>query len=440
MAARRHGVAFHSGVARPSVAVIDRDRATGTEARATGDDPLADVVEECQTRGVRGPVTLPGKTIGILGGGQLGRMFAIAARRMGYRVHALDPAPDCPTGQVADVEWSATYDDIGTAVKFAAAVDVVTFEFENIPYETLQAVAEVVPVHPAPLVLDTTRHRLREKTFLSTHGYPVAPFRAVSSSEELHAAVKALGFPCILKTATFGYDGKGQTKITSADDVDDAWHRLGQPMGVLEGFVSFACELSVIVARGRNGAISTFDVAENLHEHHILDLTVVPARVPPLTKKHAIDLAVSVAKGLDLVGVLAVELFLVDDGTPAGKLLVNELAPRPHNSGHFSIDACSTSQFEQQLRAVCGLPLGDVTLFKPVAMANLLGDVWAPAGHAAEPQFDQALAVPGVKLHLYGKTEARPGRKMGHLTATADDVDTARARVLEARTRLHTRA
>ncbi len=381
---------------------------------------------------MKGPVTLPGKTIGILGGGQLGRMFAIAARRMGYRVHALDPAPDCPTGQVADVEWSANYDDIGTAVKFASAVDVVTFEFENVPYETLQAVAEIVPVFPAPLVLDTTRHRLREKTFLSTHGYPVAPFRAVASVDELRAAVAALGLPSILKTATFGYDGKGQTKLQKPDDVDEAWDRLGQPLGVLEGYVGFSCELSVIVARGRNGALSTFDVAENLHTNHILDVTVVPARVPEAVKKNAVDLAISVAKALDLVGVLAVEMFLVDDGTAAGKLIVNELAPRPHNSGHFSIDACSTSQFEQQLRAVCGLPLGDVTLFRPAAMANLLGEEWS----AGEPGWDEALAVPGVKLHLYGKTEPRPGRKMGHLCAVGDTVDEARARVIEARRRL----
>lgn len=380
-------------------------------------------------------VTPPGKTIGILGGGQLGRMFAIAARRMGYRVHALDPAPDCPTGQVADVEWSAPYDDVDTAMAFAKAVDVVTFEFENIPYETLQRVAEIVPVFPAPLVLDTTRHRLREKTFLSTHGYPVAPFRPVSSEDELRQAVTALGFPCILKTATFGYDGKGQTKLSSVDDVERAWAALGQPLGVLEGFVAFACELSVIVARGQNGAISTFDVAENLHEHHILDVTVVPARIPEATRKAAVDLAIAVAKSLDLVGVLAVELFLVDDGTPGGKLIVNELAPRPHNSGHFSVDACHTSQFEQQLRAVCGLPLGDVTLLRPAAMANLLGDVW----DGGEPDYAAALAVPGVKLHLYGKSDPRPGRKMGHLTALADTVEEARARVIEARERLRRR-
>ena len=377
-------------------------------------------------------VTLPGKTIGILGGGQLGRMFAIAARRMGYRVHSLDPAPDCPAGQVADVEWSASYDDIDAAVRFAKAVDVVSFEFENIPYETLQKVAEIVPVFPAPLVLDTTRHRLREKTFLSTHGYPVAPYRAVSSVDDLRQAVAALGLPCILKTATFGYDGKGQTKITAVDQVEAAWAQLGQPMGVLEGFVDFRCELSVIAARGQNGAIATYDVAENVHKNHILDLTIVPARIAEATRQAAVAIAVAVAKSLDLVGVLAVELFLVDDGTPAGRLVVNELAPRPHNSGHFSFDACKTSQFEQQLRAVCGLPLGDVTLMTQVAMANLLGDVW----DGGPPDFAAALAVPGVNLHLYGKQDPRPGRKMGHLTAMAETVELAQQRVLDARERL----
>lgn len=375
---------------------------------------------------------IPGKTIGILGGGQLGRMFAIAARRMGYRVHALDPSPDCPTGQVADVEWSASYDDVDTALKFARAVDVVTFEFENIPYQTLQRVAEIVPVHPAPLVLDTTRHRLREKTFLQTHGFPLAPFRAVQSVEELRAAVTQLGSPCILKTATFGYDGKGQTRIDDAAQCDQAWRSLGQPMGVVEGFVRFSCELSVIVARTRTGEVVTFPVAENAHERHILDVTVVPARVPAAAAAAAVELAVAVAKALDLVGVLAVELFWADDGSAAGTLLVNELAPRPHNSGHFSIDACVTSQFEQQLRAVCGFPLGDVELLRPVAMANLLGDLW----QAGEPRWSDALAIQDVKLHLYGKTEARPGRKMGHLTALGATVDDAEQKVRAARAAL----
>lgn len=387
-------------------------------------------------------IIAPGKTIGILGGGQLGRMFAIAARRMGYRVHALDPAPDCPTGQVADIEWTAAYDDVAKALEFANAVDVVTFEFENIPYETLQKVAEIVPVHPAPLVLDTTRHRLREKTFLQTHGYPVAPFRAVQSVDDVKSAVAQLGTPSILKTATFGYDGKGQTRIDSADKCEHAWNALvasmphGEtPMGVLEGFVPFRIELSVIVARTRKGAIATFPVAENQHERHILDVTVAPARIGEATRAAAVDLAISVAKSLDLVGVLAVEMFLVDDGTPSGRVIVNELAPRPHNSGHFTIDSCVTSQFEQQLRAVCGLPLGDVTQVRPAAMANLLGDVWleAKANGLDEPRWDAALALPDVKLHLYGKSDPRGGRKMGHLTATAADAETARARVIAAR-------
>ena len=375
---------------------------------------------------------IPGRTIGILGGGQLGRMFAITARRMGYRVHALDPAPDCPTGQVADVEWSAAYDDVDTALQFARAVDVVTFEFENIPYETLQRVAEVVPVHPAPLVLDTTRHRLREKTFLQTHGFPVAPFRAVQSVDELRAAVAQLGTPSILKTATFGYDGKGQTRIDDAAQCEPAWNSLGQPMGVLEGFVRFTRELSVIVARARTGELVTFPVAENAHTRHILDVTVAPARVPEATRAAAVELAVSVAKSLDLVGVLAVELFWLEDGSAAGTLLVNELAPRPHNSGHFTIDACVTSQFEQQLRAVCALPLGDVELLRPAAMANLLGDEWS----AGEPRWERALAVPDVKLHLYGKSEARPGRKMGHLTALAATAELAEQKVRAARAAL----
>ena len=381
---------------------------------------------------VRQDPIIPGKTIGILGGGQLGRMFAITARRMGYRVHALDPAPDCPTGQVADVEWSAPYDDVDTALKFARAVDVVTFEFENIPYETLQRVAEVVPVHPAPLVLDTTRHRLREKTFLQTHGFPLAPFRAVQSVDDLRVAVSQLGAPCILKTATFGYDGKGQTRIDDAAQCDEAWRKLGQPMGVLEGLVHFTCELSVIVARARTGEVAVFPVAENAHAQHILDVTVVPARVPVATQRAAVDVAVSVAKALDLVGVLAVELFWLEDDSAAGTLLVNELAPRPHNSGHFSIDACITSQFEQQLRAVCGLPLGDVELLRPVAMANLLGDLW----QAGEPRWQAALAIPDVKLHLYGKTQARPGRKMGHLTTMGTTVDEAERKVRAARAAL----
>lgn len=368
---------------------------------------------------------LPGGTIGILGGGQLGRMFAIAARRMGYRVHALDPVQDGPAGQVADVEWVAPYEDIEVARKFAAAVDVVTFEFENVPAETLAAVAELRPVYPSPAVLDTCRHRLREKQFLQGNGFPVAAFAPVRSADELRAALKTLGTPSILKTAEFGYDGKGQVRIDELSQADEAFARMGRALGVLEAFVPFSCELSVVVARSRNGDVVPFEVSENRHEKHVLDVSIVPARVPAETRARARDLACAVARALDVVGVLGVEMFHL----PNGDLVVNELAPRPHNSGHFSFDACVTSQFEQQLRAVCGLPLGDPALLRPVVMANLMGELWS----AGEPNWAAAAAFPEVKIHLYGKIEARVGRKMGHLVAMADTVEEAEKRVVEAR-------
>lgn len=371
---------------------------------------------------------LPGGTIGILGGGQLGRMFAIAARRMGYRVHALDPVQDGPAGQVADVEWVAPYEDIDVARKFAAAVDVVTFEFENVPAETLAAVAELKPVFPSPKVLDTCRHRLKEKQFLKSNGFPVAAFEPVRSADELRGALQLLGTPAILKTAEFGYDGKGQVRISDGASADEAFARMGRTLGVLEAFVPFACELSVIVARSRAGDVVAFEVAENRHEKHVLDVSLIPARVPEETRVRARELACAIARALEVVGVLGVEMFCMANGD----LVVNELAPRPHNSGHFSFDACMTSQFEQQLRAVCGLPLGDPTLLRPVAMANLMGELWL----SGEPQWANAAAFSEVKIHLYGKIEARPGRKMGHLVAMADTVEQAEARVLAARAAL----
>ncbi len=374
---------------------------------------------------------LPGGTIGILGGGQLGRMFAIAARRMGYRVHALDPVQDGPAGQVADVEWVAPYEDVDVAKRFAAAVDVVTFEFENVPSETLAAVAELRPVFPSPEVLDTCRHRLHEKEFLRRNGFPVAAFAPVRSSDELRAALASLGVPAILKTAEFGYDGKGQARIDDVANADSAFARMGRSLGVLEAFVPFLCELSVVVARSRTGDVVPFEVAENRHEKHVLDVSLVPARVSVETRARARDLACAVAKALDVVGVLGVEMFYL----PNGDIVINELAPRPHNSGHFSFDACVTSQFEQQLRAVCGLPLGDPTLLRPVAMANLMGDLWANG----EPNWMAAAGFADVKIHLYGKIEARPGRKMGHLVAMADTVELAEQRVIEARAALLSR-
>lgn len=367
---------------------------------------------------------LPGKTIGILGGGQLGRMFAIAARRMGYRVHAFDPTPDGPAGQVADAEINASYDDLDAARRFAQDVDVVTFEFENVPAQTLAEIEKIVPVHPSPAVLDICRHRLHEKDFLSGRGFPIAPYRAVNSAIDLERAVGELGAPSILKTADYGYDGKGQVRIEQGADLARAWSDMGRPVGVLEGFVRFDKEISVICARTAGGETRCFDVAENHHERHILDVSTVPANISPALAREAIELATSITNALDVVGLLAVEMFVVGE-----RVIVNELAPRPHNSGHFSFDACVTSQFEQQLRAVCGLPLGDASLLKPVAMANLLGDLW----QNGEPNWPAALRHPAVKLHLYGKAQPQVGRKMGHLTAVAQTPEEARQIVKEAR-------
>ena len=378
------------------------------------------------TRSPRHPI-LPGQTVGILGGGQLGRMFAIAARRMGYRVHAFDPTRDGPAGQVADLEMIAAYDDLDAARRFAADVDVVTFEFENIPAETLAAIAELKPVHPSPEVLHICRHRLREKDFLRSRGFPVAPYRPVRSAEELAQALQELGVPAILKTADFGYDGKGQVTISRVDQAESAWSQLGRPVGVLEAFMAFSKEVSVICARAWDGSETCYGPMENDHVRHILDVTTAPATLTPILTEAALILARAIAESLNVVGLLAVEMFVVGDG-----LIVNELAPRPHNSGHFTFDACVTSQFEQQLRAVCGLPLGDVQLLRPAAMANLLGDLWQDG----EPNWPAALAYPDVKLHLYGKAEPRPGRKMGHLTALAATAAQARATVLAARSAL----
>jgi 5-(carboxyamino)imidazole ribonucleotide synthase len=375
-------------------------------------------------------VILPGQTVGILGGGQLGRMFAIAARRLGYRVHCFDPVYDGPTGQVADEEVIAAYDDLDAARRFAAGVDVVTFEFENIPAETLQVIAQTKPVHPSPEVLHVCRHRLREKEFLVRHGFPVARHSPVGSAQELAAAVKALGTPAILKTADFGYDGKGQVRLDDSSDAGQAWTAMGRPLGVLEALVPFVRELSVICARTTTGQILCFPPAENVHRHHILDVTTVPGDMTQATVKRAVSLAAEITEALDVIGLLAVEMFELQ----SGDVLVNELAPRPHNSGHFTFDACVTSQFEQQLRAVCELPLGSVDLLRPAAMANLLGDLW----QTRQPDWAAALAFPDVKVHLYGKREPRPGRKMGHLTALADTAAEARAMVVAARNALKT--
>ncbi len=353
----------------------------------------------------------PGSTVGVLGSGQLGRMFAIAARRMGYRVHTFSPEADTPAGQISDREYQRPYEDLEAVREFARGVRVVTFEFENVPAEAVEAAAALAPVRPSGAVLYTTQNRLREKTFLARAGFPVAPFRHVRGAAELPGALEEIGRPAVLKTAGFGYDGKGQSKIVSEEDAARAARDLGDKECVLEAFVDFDREVSVVAARGLEGEFAHYGVVENAHRRHILDLSIAPAAVTEEVGREAVEIARAILETLDVVGVMCVEFFL----TREGRLLVNELAPRPHNSGHFTFDACVTSQFEQQLRAVCGLPLGSTELLRPAAMANLLGDLWA----AGEPDWRAAASFPNVKLHLYGKTEARPGRKMGHLTALA---------------------
>ena len=365
----------------------------------------------------------PGSRIGLMGGGQLGRMFILAARSMGYRVNVFVPETDSPAGQLADVEMSHDYLDEEAVREFARGVDVVTLEFENIPLQAMTWAGEHCEVRPRGEILHTTQNRAREKQFLAAHGFPLPAWAPVATREDLDAALAHTGYPAILKTASFGYDGKGQMQIKSSADAEK-FDPLSGPF-VLEAKVPFVMELSVVVARGADGETVCYPVCENIHRNHILDTTIVPGRVSPEVAARASELAREIAARLDLVGVMAVEMFLLEDGT----LLVNELAPRPHNSGHFSIDACMTSQFEQQLRAVCGLPLGSTELLRPCAMANLLGDVW----EGGEPDWAAAAGLSDVKIHLYGKAEPRPGRKMGHLTAFGATPDEALERVVAAR-------
>jgi 5-(carboxyamino)imidazole ribonucleotide synthase len=373
-------------------------------------------------------VFLPGSTIGVMGSGQLGRMLAIAARRMGYRVHTFSPEKDTPTGQVADLEVCAGYEDEAAVRAFARGVDVLTFEFENVPVQSVDWAAKHCVVRPSGRVLHVCQHRLREKEFLRNAGLPLPGFEAVDSLEALRGAVGRLGVPSVLKTAAFGYDGKGQRKITRDSDLAEVWSGFEGQLAVLEAWVPYEREISVLVARTVSGETAVYPVCENAHANHVLDLTLVPARISEARAGAACDLARRAAAALELVGLLAVEMFLLPDGA----ILINELAPRPHNSGHFSFDASVTSQFEQQLRAVCGLPLGATDLLRPAAMANLLGDVWS----AGEPDWAAAAALPAVKIHLYGKAEPRPGRKMGHLVALGRTLEEAVEQVTEARRRL----
>ena len=387
---------------------------------------------------------LPGKTIGVLGGGQLGRMFAQAAQSLGYRVHVYEPQAGCPAGAVANREVNASYEDAGALLEFARGVDVVTYEFENIPASALAGIAAVVPLHPRADVLHTTQNRQREKAWLRANGFPHVAY-AEALDGDIAAAVGQVGLPCVVKTADFGYDGKGQMKLTTAADLEQAVAIFRGRRCVVEAWCEFTCELSVIVARSSAGETRAFPVAENIHTQHILDFSIVPARVTAEVAVRAATVAEQIAEKFGVVGLLAVELFL----TTAGELVVNELAPRPHNSGHWSLDGCETSQFEQHVRAVCGLPLGGVAVREPTVMVNILGDAWyAPAAGAGAgtnegrgearrlPNWAAVLAEPRAKLHLYGKSEPRRARKMGHFTVRAADVETALARARELKARL----
>lgn len=374
----------------------------------------------------------PGATIGVFGSGQLGRMLALAARRMGYRVATFGDAagPDdgaTPTGQVADLEVVASYGDATAVERFVGRCDVVTFEFENVPAGVADiAEAAGVPARPSGRVLATCQDRAAEKAFLASTGVPtVRVAHAPAGAADLPAALDAVGYPAVVKTAAFGYDGKGQWRLDAPEGLADVAAAAGAQPLVVEELVPLDLEVSVIVARGVDGEVRAYPPIENRHRDHILDVSMLPARLGTATAMAATGHATRVAEALDLVGVLAVELFLTTDG----RLLVNELAPRPHNSGHLTIEACPTSQFEQQLRAVCGLPLGAVEPTRPAAMANLLGEVW----DGGEPDWASVLAEPGVALHLYGKGEALPGRKLGHLTVISGTVQDAAARVERAR-------
>lgn len=347
-------------------------------------------------------ITPPGSTIGIVGGGQLGRMLARAASRMGYKTHIFTPEKDSPASHVATATTIGAYQDATALRAFAQSVDVITFEFENIPAETLEMLDAITVVRPKPSVLFTTRHRLREKEFIRAQGISTAPFAPVRTADELGQAIKTIGTPSVLKTCELGYDGKGQVVIKSPEEAAKAWASLGKTDCILEGFINFTAEASMIVARSTHGEMRCYPLVENIHRDHILYKTIAPA---PFINEHqdaAVKIAKTLAEQLDVVGLLAVELFVTKDG-----LLVNELAPRPHNSGHWSMEGAPTAQFEQHVRAICGWALGDTTA-RPCEMINLLGDEWK--------LWEEYAKKPEAHVHLYGKTESRPGRKMGHVT------------------------
>jgi 5-(carboxyamino)imidazole ribonucleotide synthase len=362
-------------------------------------------------------VILPGAMVGVVGGGQLGRMFTLRARSMGYQVAVLDPDAASPAGAVADRHLRAGYTDETALDQLASACRAITTEFENVPAATLERLAARTVVRPPVSAVAVAQDRIAEKTFLQNQGFATAPFRPVGNERELAQALAAVRLPALLKTSRLGYDGKGQALVTDAASAAAAFEQLGRVPCVLEERLALESELSVVLARAADGDVAAFPVGENRHRDGILETTVVPARVPAQLAEEARDLAIRVAERMAYTGVLGVELFVAEGGT----LFVNEMAPRPHNSGHYTMDACTVDQFEQQLRALCGLPLGRPRLLSPVTMINLLGDLW----QAGEPRWAEALKLPGVRLHLYGKAEPRPGRKMGHLNCLAESAEQA---------------
>jgi 5-(carboxyamino)imidazole ribonucleotide synthase len=370
---------------------------------------------------------LPNAMLGILGGGQLGRMFTMAARAMGYRVTVLDPDPDSPAGSLADAHIVAGYDDLAALDRLAETSVSVTTEFENVPAESLRHLARKTRVSPSAESVAIAQDRVREKRYISDAGLTVAPFLAIESAEDLDQDLNG-HLPGILKLARLGYDGKGQIRIKTPEEAEAAFAQLGQKSCVLERLLNLRTEISVIVARTGPGEAITFPVAENRHESGILDISIVPARVGRDIAAQARDMALRLAEAMDYVGVLAVEFFVLENGD----LCINEIAPRPHNSGHYTLDACLTSQFEQQVRTLCGLPPGDTRLLSPVVMVNLLGDIWRDD----EPAWDKLLSEPNVVLHLYGKKTARIGRKMGHFNVLAEDAESALAQALELKSML----
>lgn len=365
-------------------------------------------------------VVQPGATLGMLGGGQLGRMFTVAARTMGYRVVVLDPDPDSPAGALANEHLEADYLDAGALDRLAAACSAVSTEFENVPAAALERLARDCIVRPAASAVAPVQDRITEKSLLDRHGLPTAPWAAVHVAADLADAVAAVGTPAVLKRAVGGYDGKGQARIESAERCADAFTAIGEAPAILEQRIDLEREISVIVCRAADGGVATYPPAANVHRDGILFTSTVPAGITPELAGHARDTAVAVTTALDYVGVLGVEMFV----STAGEVLVNEIAPRPHNSGHYTLDACATTQFEQQVRMLCGLPPGDCRLLSPVAMVNLLGDLWL----GRDPDWSCVLSDARACLHLYGKREARAGRKMGHVNVLADDPAAALAR------------